>query len=238
MSKARGTGHEKDPVGANCRDGEIVRRLLEWYEHNGRRFPWREGKLQPWQVLVVEILLQQTSADRVSRFVPGFFAEYGTLDALLRVDQGLLAGRLASLGLYRRRSKTLHALAAALVFRKGKVPNSKEELQSLPGVGPYVAAGYLSVALNRAEPMVDVNMARLVERLYGPRTLVDVRYDPHINGIARRLIELAPRPNEFNWAVLDIGAIHCKARSPRCDLCPLLNLCPYGERQLAERYPT
>ena len=74
--------------------------------------------------------------------------------------------------------------------------------------------------------MVDVNMARVIERLYGPRTLVDIRYDPHINGIAHRLIQLAARPIEFNWAVLDLGAAHCKARSPSCRGCPLLEGLP------------
>ena len=70
--------------------------------------------------------------------------------------------------------------------------------------------------------MVDVNMARLIERLYGQRTLADIRYDPHVNGTAHRLIQLATRPKEFNWAVLDLGAAHCKARSPLCLGCPLL----------------
>ena len=74
-----------------------------------------------------------------------------------------------------------------------------------------------------------MNMARVIERLYGPRTLSDIRYDPHINGIARRLIRLAGQPMEFNWAVLDLGAAHCKARSPSCGGCPLLEVCPLGQ---------
>jgi A/G-specific adenine glycosylase len=91
----------------------------------------------------------------------------------------------------------------------------------------------MSTVLQEPEPMVDVNMARLVERLYGPRTLADIRYDPHINGIARRLIALAAHPTEFNWAVLDLGAAHCKARSPSCSDCPLLEICPFGQRRAA-----
>lgn len=185
--------------------------------------------MEPWQLLVVEILLQQTRAERTAAFVPAFLADFPSLRALAATDEQLLATRLATLGLQNRRAGRLVALARALLARDGRVPNSKPELESLPGVGPYVAAAYMSTVLQEPEPMVDVNMARVIERLYGPRTLSDIRYDPHINGIAHRLIQLATRPREFNWAVLDLGAAHCKARSPSCRSCPLLEVCPFGQ---------
>ena len=185
--------------------------------------------MEPWQLLVVEILLQQTRAERTAAFVPAFLAAFPSLRALAATDEQLLATRLAPLGLQNRRARRLIALARALLARDGRVPNSKPELESLPGVGPYVAAAYLSIVLHQPEPTVDVNMARVIERLYGPRTLADIRYDPHINSIARRLIQHATRPEEFNWAVLDLGAAHCKARSPSCQSCPLIEVCPFGQ---------
>ena len=114
----------------------------------------------------------------------------------------------------------------ALLLVGGAVPDTREGLEQLPGVGPYVAAAYLSVARDLPEPCVDVNMARVVERVYGPRKLVDIRHDPHINGVARRLVALADSPSAFNWAVLDLGASHCRARRPLCRGCPLFDLCP------------
>ena len=213
------------------RDQEIVRRLLFWFGDCGRSFPWRHGTIRPWQVLVVEILLQQTRAERVAAFVPAFLSEFPSLSILAATDQATLAERLAPLGLQNRRASRLVALAGVLLARGGQIPDSKRELESLPGVGPYVAAAYISTVLEGPEPMVDVNMARLIERLYGPRTLADIRYDPHINGIAHRLTRLAVRPKEFNWAVLDLGAAHCKARSPLCLGCPLLHCCPFGQRR-------
>ena len=180
-------------------------------------------------MLVVEILLQQTRAERIAVFVPTFLADFPTLDALAEAKESMLAERLATLGLQNRRARRLVALAGVLVARDGRVPSSKLELESLPGVGPYVAAAYMSTVLHEPKPMVDVNMARLIERLYGPRTLADIRHDPHINGIAQRLIHLAARPEEFNWAVLDLGAAHCTARSPSCLGCPLLEVCPFGQ---------
>ena len=189
--------------------------------------------MEPWQVLTVEILLQQTQAERIAAFVPAFLADFPSLHALAAVDEQALAERLATLGLQNRRAARLVALARALLERDGRVPDSKPELQLLPGVGPYVAAAYMSTVLQEPEPMVDVNMARVIERLYGPRTLSDIRYDPHINGIAHRLIRLATRPREFNWAVLDLGAAHCKARSPSCRSCPLLEVCPFGQLRVS-----
>ena len=185
--------------------------------------------MEPWQVLVVEILLQQTRAERIAAFVPTFLTDLPSLNAFAAIDEHVLAERLATLGLQNRRASRLIALARALLARDGRIPNFKPELESLPGVGPYVAAAYMSTVLHEREPMVDVNMARLIERLYGPRTLADIRYDPHINGIANRLIHLAARPKEFNWAVLDLGAAHCTARSPSCGGCPLLEVCPVGQ---------
>ena len=212
----------------DSRDREIVRRLLSWFDDYGRQLPWRHSTMEPWQVLVVEILLQQTRAERIGAFVPAFLNDFPSLRALAETDEPTLAGRLATLGLQNRRAGRLVALAGVLLARGGQIPNSKPELESLPGVGPYVAAAYMSTVLEQPEPMVDVNMARLIERLYGPRTLADIRYDPHINGIAQRLIHLAARPKEFNWAVLDLGAAHCTARSPSCVGCPLLEVCPFG----------
>ena len=215
-----------------CRDREIVIRLLSWFDDCGRQLPWRHDTMEPWQVLVVEILLQQTQADRIAAFVPEFLADFPALGALAEAGESMLAARLATLGLQNRRARRLVALAGVLLGRGGRVPNSKPELESLPGVGPYVAAAYMSTVLREPEPMVDVNMARLIERLYGPRTLADIRYDPHINGIARRLIRLVDRPREFNWAVLDLGGAHCKARSPSCLGCPLLPVCPFGQTRV------
>lgn len=214
------------------RDREIVRRLLSWFDDNGRLLPWRHSAMEPWQVLVVEILLQQTGAERIAAFVPTFLADFPSLHALAETDERMLAGRLTPLGLQNRRAGRLIALARGLLARDGRVPNSKPELESLPGVGPYVAAAYMATVLQEPEPMVDVNMARLIERLYGPRTLADIRYDPHINSTAQRLIRFAARFKEFNWAVLDLGAAHCRARSPSCSDCPLLEFCPSGQSRV------
>ena len=94
------------------RDQEIVRRLLSWFANYGRQLPWRNSTMEPWQVLVVEILLQQTRAERIAAFVPAFLVDFPSLHVLATTDESTLADRLATLGLQNRRAVRLIALAA------------------------------------------------------------------------------------------------------------------------------
>ena len=226
----------------STKDREVVRSLHSWYQKGKRDFPWRAKAIQPWQLLVAEVLLQQTQAPRVAEFIPRLFRRYPTMESFGSARESSLARHLAPLGLQHERSKRLRKLAEALLDRGGNIPSGKEELLNLPGVGPYIASAYLSAVLDKPEPSVDVNTARLIERLYGPRTLVDIRHDPHINNTARRLIELSPSPRDFNWAVMDFCASRCTSRSPKCGGCPLLSHCRFGRASLpgatSERSPT
>ena len=213
------------------RDRAIVAAIESWFSSNARDFPWRRGRLPDWKILVTEILLQQTQADRVARFVETFFKTYPGPEHIVRKTERELARSLIPMGLHNRRAKRLRALAAEVLRRGGSIPDARADLEALPGVGPYVAAAFMSIARGAAEPTVDVNMARVVERLYGPRRLVDIRYDPHINETAKRLVRLASNARRFNWAILDLAAKHCRARRRSCSSCPLQDLCPSaGER--------
>ena len=229
----RRKGNIATPVSDVKKVRAVVRLLLAWYHRDMRDFPWRRPGMQPWQVLLVEILLKQTQATRVADFVPRLFKHYPTLESFVDEDDRNLAEHLSPLGLQNERSKTLKEVAKQLLERGGKPPNTKEELLALPGVGAYIAAAYLSAVLDRPVPAVDVNMARLVERLFGPRTLVDIRYDPHINEHAQQLAESAPSARDLNWAVMDFCASRCTARNPRCPGCPLLPHCQFGRGRLA-----
>jgi len=208
---------------------------MEWFSENGRHLPWRGKAVKSWVLLVTEMLLQQTQAERVADFFHEFFEEFPSPSSVLAVDEEVLCERLAPLGLQRKRSQRIREHAHAIQQMGSGLPSTMSELQDLPGVGPYIAAAYLSVILGQPEPTVDVNMARLLERVYGPRRLVDIRYDPHVNGTARRLIQLVVPPKRFNWAVLDLAAANCKARRPVCDNCPLLLRCSYGKRNAIAR---
>lgn len=225
----RDAAHPNDSGGEQERDQVVVQHLLRWYAVNARVFPWRTGELQPWQVLVAEMLLRQTQAWRVAPFLGELFSAYPTLDALVEVDEEELAKRLRPLGLHYTRAHQIHRVVLALCERGGVIPTRQDELEALPGVGPYVAASFLVAAHAQAVAPVDGNVARVLERIYGPRQFPDLRRDPHVNRTAARLVKLAG-DRRLTWAILDLAAAICRARKPECARCPLAAVCPSAGR--------
>lgn len=200
--------------------GYVARKILAWYSENGRTFPWRNGNLDAWQVLVTEILLQQTPAARVARHLPRIFGEFPTLDSLATASRGRVETAIRPLGLHRRRAATLRALAREL--RKfSRPPRSESRLRTLPGVGPYVLSAYLSVTANESLATIDVNVARILTRAFGARTRSDLRADEVLHGVATELVSSSGDPRSCNWALLDLAALVCTPSDPLCHECPI-----------------
>jgi len=201
-------------------------RLLSWYQAHGRKFPWRkETPVTVYEVIVTEVLLQRTKAETVARIYDEFMQRYPSWQALAQADQGELRELVVTLGLWRRRTETLLRLAKAIVEQGGIPSLDRESLEALPGVGQYIANAVLSICRDQREPMLDVNMTRVLERVFGPRKMADIRYDPYLQELSRAVL---PEKNsrQLNWAVLDLGALVCTERHPRCQQCPLLEQCP------------
>lgn len=135
----------------------------------------------------------------------------------------------AAIGLWRRRSASLRALAAEMRTRRGRFPTKREDLEALPGVGQYVANAAMLFCHGKREPLLDVNMARILERCFSPRTLVDIRYDPWLQALARAVVD-HPRAREINWAMMDLAGTICTVRKPRCKMCPLETVCRFARR--------
>ena len=202
------------------------RQLLAWYGRHGRQFPWRSSSVGLYQQVVVEILLQRTQAATVSQFFGSFFQKFRCWDDIDAAPIGQLEKVLRPVGLWRRRSASLKALAGEMVRRRGHFPASRDELELLPAVGQYVASAVLLFAYKRAEPLLDGNMARVIERVFEPRHLVDIRYDPRLQALARILVR-SRDPARVNWALLDVAARNCLHQTPRCSDCPLKRRCNY-----------
>lgn len=203
------------------------RRLLAWYEQHGRQFPWRSQCAGVYQQVVAEVLLQRTQASTVGRFFDAFFDQFRSWDDIDSAPDELLENVLRPIGLWRRRAIALKALAGEMVARRGHFPDSRGELETLPAIGQYVASAVLLFAQGRPEPLLDANMARVLDRVFEPRRLVDIRYDPRLQGLARLLVR-SREPARINWAILDLAARHCGSRSPRCDECPLRKRCNFA----------
>jgi A/G-specific adenine glycosylase len=203
------------------------RRLLAWYEQHGRQFPWRSQDAGVFQQVVAEVLLQRTQASTVGRFFDTFFEQFRSWDDIASAPDELLESILRPIGLWRRRAIALRALAGEMVARRGHFPNSRGELETLPAIGQYVASAVLLFAQRRPEPLLDSNMARVLDRVFEPRRLVDIRYDPRLQGLARLLVR-SREPARINWAILDLAARHCGSRSPTCEECPLRTRCNFA----------
>jgi len=210
--------------------------LLNWFEAARRAFPWRPGAgraFTPWQLLVTEILLQQTDAERVSKHVAVVLRLLPTAEAAPR--RARLEAVLAPLGLQRQRADRLLALAAE-VRRRGEVPSDPQLLRKLPGVGDYVADAYSAVVLSTPVVAVDVNVARVISRLLG---LEPAPFRDAIASLRRATRHMASQPRnaervvDLNWALLDFGATICTARRPSCDACFAGSLCSQRQTMLA-----
>ncbi len=202
----------------------LHRVLLGWYSASARDLPWRRPGVGPWGVLVSEVMLQQTPVARVEPVWRSWMERWPTPADLAAEPPGEAVRAWGRLG-YPRRALRLHAAAGAVVERHGgRVPADPDELAALPGVGGYTAAAVAAFAHGARVPVVDSNVRRVLARLVQGRELPP----PHLTraevDLARTLL---PRRRAATWsvAVMELGALVCTARSPRCEACPVLDRC-------------
>ncbi|TDD82132.1 A/G-specific adenine glycosylase [Actinomadura rubrisoli] len=202
--------------------------ILDWYHANARDLPWRAPGATPWGVLVSEIMLQQTPVSRVLPVWHAWMARWPTPAALAAEPSGEAVRAWGRLG-YPRRALRLHESARAITERHGgEVPSSHEDLLALPGIGAYTAAAVASFAFRRRHAVLDTNVRRVLARL-----LTGVEYPPKAQtkaevALAESLLPPDP-PTAARWAVavMELGALVCTARSPRCVDCPVLDQCAW-----------
>jgi A/G-specific adenine glycosylase len=202
--------------------------VLTWYAANARDLPWRRPDASPWAVLVSEIMLQQTPVVRVLPSYESWLARWPVPAALAAEPPGEAVRAWDRLG-YPRRALNLHASARAIVDRHdGVVPAEYDELRALPGVGAYTAAAVASFAYRRRHAVLDTNVRRVLARV-----VTGVQYPPKAQTTAEvRLAEklLPPDPPvaaRWSVAVMELGALVCTARTPRCADCPLSGDCTW-----------
>ena len=223
MGQPRHVSYELAPeVGERIR--WLRRRLLSWFVCNGCSFLWREPDRASYEVVVAEVLLQRTTAVGVARAYPGFIEHFPSWTSLAQAPLECLESVLRPLGLWRQKTLAFQSLAQSIVANGGVVPSTRTELERLRGIGPYTASAVLAIVYGRAEPLLDVNMARLLGRFLGSPGHTEAGSKRSLNAFALRLVS-GKRSLQVNWAVLDFGALVCKARRPRCPECPLRTRC-------------
>lgn len=225
---------------------QIRSNLIRWYRENQRPLPWRETN-DPYHIWVSEVMLQQTQVKTVIGYYKEFLHRFPTLPTLAAADLQEVLKIWEGLGYYAR-ARNLHRAARILMAEQdGSVPNDYEAFRQLPGVGDYIAAAVQSIAFGRPHAVVDGNVKRVLARLGCVDTPVNLPAGHKVfTPLAQTLLDRS-RPDIFNQAVMELGALVCRPETPLCNECPLSADClAYGTnatlryplREKAKRTPT
>ncbi|MEC5191210.1 A/G-specific adenine glycosylase [Arthrobacter sp. MP_M7] len=211
--------------------------LSAWFGENARDLPWRAADCTPWGVLVSEVMLQQTPVVRVLPVWEEWLRRWPGPADLAREPAGEAVRAWGRLG-YPRRALRLHAAAVAIVASHGgEVPGTYPELLELPGVGSYTAAAVAAFAFGRRETVVDTNIRRVHARLFSGAALPTQALTAAEMRLAAQALPVdAGRSVRWNAAVMELGAMVCTARSPKCGQCPVTSSCAW--RAAGEPPPT
>lgn len=208
----------------NSRIGIFQRKLLKWYAKNGRDLPWRKTR-DPYHILVSEMMLHQTQVDRVVPKYHEWLAQYPTFEALAKALVEEVKELWRPLG-YNFRPGRLHQIAKYVVNHlDGKFPDTLQKIITLRGIGRYTAGAILSFAFHKDAPIVDTNTRRVIQRIF------DISGNSMRAPVKKQIWKLAetiiPRGKAhiFNQALLDFGALVCKARKPDCQSCFANRIC-------------
>ena len=212
--------------------------MLAWYDRHRRILPWRAppgARPDPYRVWLSEIMLQQTTVATVGPYFDRFVARWPEVSALAAASLDEVLHQWQGLGYYAR-ARNLHACARAVAARHGgKFPEDVARLRALPGIGDYTAAAISAIAFDRPAAAVDGNVERVMARVYavGDR-LPGVK--PRLKALATALVP-ARRAGDFAQALMDLGAVICTPRRPRCVLCPWRADCAAAAAGIAESLP-
>lgn len=202
--------------------------LLGWFKKFGREFPWRETT-NPYFVLIAEKLLQQTAVrDDLVQIYKILITRFPNPLALSKVENSELEAIISPLGLHYRSAEIIKMASELVEDHNGEVPSDLKALLSIHGIGDYSSRAVLCFAYGKAVPVVDTNIARILFRVFGIQGKLPS--NPARKKYLRVMMEtLLPEdnPKRFNWAMIDLGSLVCRATKPLCGACPLRNICLY-----------
>lgn len=202
--------------------------VLDWYRENARDLPWRRSGTTPWGVLVSEFMLQQTPVARVEPIWVDWTARWPTPSAFAAASRADVLRAWGKLG-YPRRALRLHEAAATIARSHGdQVPPDVDDLEALPGVGSYTARAVLAFGYSRRAPVVDTNVRRVVARaVHGAGDAGPARTKPDLADVDALLPPDDETAAVISAGLMELGAVVCTARAPRCGTCPVVSVCAW-----------
>jgi A/G-specific adenine glycosylase len=216
---------------------DLASKLLVWYDANARALPWRMRpgvKADPYKIWLSEIMLQQTTVAAVKDYFIKFIRLWPSVFDLAAAETEDVMKAWAGLGYYAR-ARNLHACAKVVAAAGGVFPETIDELQKLPGIGPYTAGAIAAIAFDVPVAAVDGNVDRVVSRYYAIEEPLPAS-KPRIRKLAQALVP-QKRAGDFAQAIMDLGATICTPKSPSCLICPWTDDCAGRTKGIAAALP-
>ena len=214
---------------------KIQQNLLNWFYENARDLPWRKSYL-PYHVWISEIMLQQTQMERVIDYFIRWMKEFPDIASIVKSNEEKILKLWEGMGYYSRARNIFKSATILMEQYNGKLPSDYEQLLKLPGIGKYTAGAIMSIAFNKEFAIVDANIERVFARLFNLAKPVKSKSTHAF--IWQKAKELIPqgKAREFNQAFMELGALVCIPRNPRCNICPVRVYCQsLAENVVSER---
>lgn len=198
--------------------------ILNWYASNGRCLPWRNIN-EPFKILVAEFLLQKTDVEKVIPVYKKFIYRWPSPQSLSKARISSISKIIQPLGL-KYKARRLKSTAKVIVKKfAGKIPELEDKLLELNGVGRYIASAVECFAFNKLKAVLDTNIVRIFNRVFGIKSKKSrPRDDPRLWNFAQTLVP-ANNAKEYNWGLIDYGALVCKSKEPLCGECICKSIC-------------
>jgi A/G-specific adenine glycosylase len=204
-------------------------KLFLWHKSNCRNFPWREN-ITSYKIMIAEFMLNRTKVEQVVPIYVDFINRYPDIKSLYNADEKEIKSFTEHLGMHWRYKHFIESAKYLIENYNGLIPDNREKLLKIPGIGDYVAGAILTVAFNKPEYVIDSNIARFINRYYGLNLTGEIRRRKIIVEKAKDLFKINNSGN-FLFAILDFTAILCKARKPLCEICFLKKYCKLIKKQ-------
>ena len=204
----------------------LTKKILNWYDNNKRSLPWRKKFSQvkrEYYTLVSEFMLQQTQVTTVIPYFDNFIKDIPNISSLAKINENKLLKYWEGLGYYSR-VKNLKKTAQILEKNfKGRLPSTIEELKLLPGIGEYTANAIMAIGFNKPFIPLDGNIERIIKRLLNLKSIKEVSKESLIS--KKKILGTSERASDYAQALMELGALICKPKSPLCNQCPLIKNC-------------
>lgn len=211
-----------------------AKQLSLWYNVNKRDLPFRHTR-DPYKIWISEVMLQQTQVKTVIPYYNKWINKFPTLQSVANAKLDSLLKIWEGLGYYRRCINFHKAVKIVLRNYDGKVPSDYDTIIKLPGIGVYTAGAVLSIAFDEKVPAVDANVSRVISRLQCKEKIINT--DKMIYETVKSMLNIVKSPGNLNQSIMELGALICTSKNPKCTNCPIINYCNAFSKNKIHQFP-